>query len=148
MSKPTGSAFGKPQRNFDVNAFVEKGSTALLAEAAEDSSPTSGATSAIERPEIRPPGPPAPQAPVAAPVPPAPPVPVQPDAARQPRRRRAIDPSDDRRGTASYKHKEINHEKLRRLAHRLDRQMGDMLDEALERLFPEWVAQVPRDPDF
>jgi hypothetical protein len=49
---------------------------------------------------------------------------------------------------ASYKHKEINHERLRRLAYRLDRNMGDMLDEALERMFPEWISQVPPEPEF
>jgi hypothetical protein len=54
----------------------------------------------------------------------------------------------ERRGVASYKHKEINHERLRRLAYRLDRNMGDMLDEALERMFPEWIAQVPPEPEF
>ncbi len=54
----------------------------------------------------------------------------------------------DRRNTASYKHKEANHEKLRLLAHRLDRPMGEMLDEALERMFPEWVAQLPAEPRF
>ena len=54
----------------------------------------------------------------------------------------------ERRGVASYKHKEINHERLRRLAYRLDRNMGDMLDEALERMLPEWIAQVPPEPEF
>jgi hypothetical protein len=54
----------------------------------------------------------------------------------------------ERRGVASYKHKEINHERLRRLAYRLDRNMGDMLDEALERMFPEWIAAVPPEPEF
>jgi hypothetical protein len=54
----------------------------------------------------------------------------------------------DRRNTASYKHKESNHEKLRLLAHRLDRPMGEMLDEALERMFPEWVAELPAEPRF
>lgn len=58
------------------------------------------------------------------------------------------DASQDRRNTASYKHKEVNHEKLRLLAHRLERPMGEMLDEALERMFPEWVAQLPAEPRF
>lgn len=54
-----------------------------------------------------------------------------------------------RRSVNSYKHKEINHLRLKRLSQDLDRNMGDMLDEALEAKFAEWLAQVPpREPLF
>jgi len=44
---------------------------------------------------------------------------------------------------SSYKHKEINHLRLKRLSQNLDRNMGDMLDEALEAKFAEWLSRVP-----
>ena len=69
-------------------------------------------------------------------------------AERLPAPARDVRVQKERRGVASYKHKEVNHERLRRLAYRLDRNMGDMLDEALERMFAEWIAQVPPEPEF
>ncbi|NUN02030.1 MAG: hypothetical protein HUU41_13015 [Bryobacteraceae bacterium] len=53
----------------------------------------------------------------------------------------ATDPG--RRAVSSYKHKEINHLRLKRLSQNLDRNMGDMLDEALEAKFAEWLSRVP-----
>ena len=52
-------------------------------------------------------------------------------------------PNTEVRSVNSYKHKEINHLRLKRLSQRLDRNMGDMLDEALEARFAEWLAAVP-----
>lgn len=52
-------------------------------------------------------------------------------------------PDHQRRAVNSYKHKEINHMRLKRLSQDLDRNMGDMLDEALEAKFSEWLAAVP-----
>jgi hypothetical protein len=52
-------------------------------------------------------------------------------------------PSTETRSVNSYKHKEINHLRLKRLSQKLDRNMGDMLDEALEARFAEWLAAVP-----
>lgn len=61
----------------------------------------------------------------------------------------AAQPDHHRRAVNSYKHKEINHMRLKRLSQDLDRNMGDMLDEALEAKFAEWLAQVPpREPLF
>jgi hypothetical protein len=60
-----------------------------------------------------------------------------------------VQPDHQRRAVNSYKHKEINHMRLKRLSQDLDRNMGDMLDEALEAKFSEWLAQVPpREPLF
>ena len=54
-----------------------------------------------------------------------------------------------RRAVNSYKHKEINHLRLKKLSQSLERNMGDMLDEALEAKFADWLAQVPpREPLF
>lgn len=52
-------------------------------------------------------------------------------------------PSAEVRSVNSYKHKEINHLRLKRLSQKLDRNMGDMLDEALEARFADWLAAVP-----
>lgn len=41
-------------------------------------------------------------------------------------------------GTHSYKHKSANYLKLRRLAQRLDVNIGDLLDEAIEAKMPEF----------
>jgi hypothetical protein len=41
-------------------------------------------------------------------------------------------------GTHSYKHKSANYLRLRRLAQRLDVNIGDLLDEAIEAKMPEF----------
>lgn len=141
MSKATGSPFGRPQRDFDPQAFLDGGVSSLRP--------------AAERTE-QVPVPAAPPVPVTEPAAPVASPPQAPSPSAVPRRsiesvggraapRQVI---QERRSTASYKHKEANHEKLRLLAHRLDRPMGELLDEALERMFPDWVAQLPAEPRF
>lgn len=58
---------------------------------------------------------------------------------------RASVPNTEVRSVNSYKHKEINHLRLKRLSQKLDRNMGDMLDEALEARFADWLAAVPQE---
>jgi hypothetical protein len=46
----------------------------------------------------------------------------------------------------TYKHKESNFRTLKRIAQRLERPIGDLLDEALEARFPEWREQISQLP--
>lgn len=55
----------------------------------------------------------------------------------------ATRPRKERRIAATYKHKEENHLRLKRLSQLLDRTMGDILDEALEKHFPELIQGIP-----
>jgi hypothetical protein len=48
----------------------------------------------------------------------------------------------------TYKHKEVNYEKLKWLSQKLKITMGDLIDEALEVKFAEWRRRVPPDPEF
>jgi hypothetical protein len=47
-------------------------------------------------------------------------------------------------GSHSYKHKSANYLKLRRIAQRLDVNIGDLLDEALEAKMPEFEERARR----
>lgn len=54
----------------------------------------------------------------------------------------------ERKVPITYKHRERNFTVLKKLSHRLDIPIGDLLDEALESKFPEWkakAAQLPPD---
>lgn len=57
-------------------------------------------------------------------------------------RGRARAPQAERKIPITYKHRESNFKTLKKISHRLDIPIGDLLDEALESRFPEWKARI------
>jgi hypothetical protein len=55
-------------------------------------------------------------------------------------------PPKERKVPITYKHRERNFTILKKLAHRLDVSIGDLLDEALESKFSEWKAKAAELP--
>jgi hypothetical protein len=46
----------------------------------------------------------------------------------------------------TYKHREKNFRTLKKISQRLERPIGDLLDEALEARFPQWKAEIAKLP--
>src|SRR5689334_16798859 len=42
----------------------------------------------------------------------------------------------------TYKHREVNYKRLKRISQVLEVSMGDLIDEALDAKFPDWEAEI------
>ena len=88
----------------------------------------------IAVPDSAPPEPPPAEAPPLAP-------PARTDAPPAP-------PLEAETKLSTYKHKRINYARLKIAAQRLGKTQGELLDEAIEKMLPEWRRQLPPAPEL
>jgi hypothetical protein len=55
---------------------------------------------------------------------------------------------DPPKGSAAYRHKQVNIDRLRFFASDLKTSQGDLLDQALEWLFPQLLAITPHPDEY